>query len=350
MKYGKKLAAVIAAVTMFAVTACTMNPPAASTTAAATTAAATTAAAAADQAAAKDKFVVGISLLYRQDEYYKDLEATFVNTAEQYGFELQIQDANLDLAEQVRQIEDFVTMGVDAIAFAPVDASGVVPAVEEATRAGIPVFVFDSKIESDVPVSQITFDLYNDGSIMADWALDYIDKEMGGKANIAILDFSAEPNGSVIRSNGFQDTIEKAGKPDIKIITRQDGEASRTASMEKMENILTAHSEVNMVFGINFDTCAGAKAACVAANRNNVAIVGLGWGIEAFEALENNDPMYKAWFVPAPTDLAENTFKVISGHLKGEDVDKNFEGKSFILDASNIKDYDWRSIVALRQE
>jgi len=45
-------------------------------------------------------FTIGISLLYRQDEYYKDLEATFKNTAEKYGFELKIQDANLDLAAQ----------------------------------------------------------------------------------------------------------------------------------------------------------------------------------------------------------------------------------------------------------
>ncbi|MDD4189253.1 MAG: substrate-binding domain-containing protein [Eubacteriales bacterium] len=295
------------------------------------------------------KFVIGISLLYRQDEYYKDLEATFINTAEKYGFELKIQDANLDLAKQISQIEDFVTMGVDAIAFAPVDASGVVPAVEEAMDKGIPVFVFDSRIESDVPVSQITFDLYNDGSIMADWALDYIDSDMGGKCNIAILDFAAEPNGSVIRSNGFQETIEKAGKSDIKIVTRQDGEASRTASMEKMENILTAHSEVNMVFGINFDTCAGAKAACVSAGREDIVVVGLGWGVEAFEALENDDPMYKSWFVPAPTVLAENTFDVMSAYLKGEDVPESFEGQSFILDASNIDEYDWRAIVALRK-
>jgi len=295
-------------------------------------------------------FTIGISLLYRQDEYYKDLESTFTNTAEKYNFELKIQDANLDLAAQISQIEDFVTMGVDAIAFAPVDGVGVIPAVEEAMKKGIPVFVFDSAIESDAPVSQITFDLYNDGAIMGDWALEYIKKNMDNKCNIAILDFAAEPNGSVIRSNGFQETIEKAGIEGIKIVTRQDGEASRTASMEKMENILTAHPDVNMVFGINFDTCAGAKAACVAAGRENISIVGLGWGVEAFEALENNDPMYKSWFVPAPTVLAENTFKVISSYLKGEEVPPNFEGESFILDPSNIAEYDWRAIVALRDE
>lgn len=348
MKKLTKVLAILIAATMVITTGCAAKEAAAP----AATEAAKEAAGAADAGAAKadGKYTVGISLLYRQDEYYKDLEATFVNTAEKYNFDLNIQDANLDLATQIGHIEDFVTMGVDAIAFAPVDAAGVVPAVEEALGKGIPVFVFDSKIDSDAPTCQVIFDLYNDGAIMGEWALDYIEKEMGGKATIAILDFPAEPNGSVIRSNGFQETIEAAGNPNIQVVTRQDGQASRTGSMEMMENILTGHPDVDMVFGINFDTCAGAKAACEAQGKKDVAIVGLGWGIEAFEALENNDPYYKAWFVPAPPVLAENTFEVISKYLNGGEVSKDFEGQSFIVDASNIKDYDWRSIVALRNE
>ena len=154
----------------------------------------------------------------------------------------------------------------------------------------------------------------------------------------------------MIRSNGFQETIEAAGNADIEIVSRQDGGASRTVSMEAMENILTAHPDIDMVFGINFDTCAGAKAALEAAGKTDVAIVGLGWGFEAFEALENDDPMYKAWFVPSPPVLAENTFKTIHDYLTGGTIDKVFEGESFVVDASNIGEYDWRAIVALRGE
>ena len=300
------------------------------------------------EAEGDDKFVIGISLLYRQDEYYKDLEATFVNTAEEYGFELNIQDANLDLATQIGHIEDFVTMGVDAIAFAPVDAAGVVPAVEEAIEKGIPVFVFDSKIDSDAPTSQIIFDLYNDGAIMAEWTLKYIEEELGGSAKVALLDFPAEPNGSVLRTNGFEDTIKAANNPNIEIVARQDGGASRTVSMEAMENILTANPDVNVVWGINTDTCAGAKAAFE--EGSEVCIVGLGWGVEAFEALENNDPMYKGWSVASPTVLAENTFKCIHEYLTTGETSKVFEGESFVVDASNIAEYDWRAIVALRGE
>ena len=297
-----------------------------------------------------DTFTLGISLLYRQDEFYKDLETAFIYEAEKHGIELVIQDANLDLAAQISHIEDFVTMGVDAITFGAVDPVGIAPAVEEAVAQGIPVFVFDSPIESDKTTSFIGFDLYRDGVILAEWALDYIDKEMGGKATIALLDFPAEPTNSVIRTNGFNDTIEAANNPDIKIVTRQDGGASRTISMAATENILTAHEDVDMIFGVNFDTCAGAKAACVAAGRDDIVICGLGWGVECFEALENNDPMYKAFFVPAPPILAENTMQVIADYKNGVEIEEVYEGESFIVTAETIGDYDWRTIVERREK
>ena len=296
----------------------------------------------------EDKKVIGISLLYRRDEYYKDLEAAFINIANEMEVELNIQDADLDTATQIQQIEDFITLGVDAIALAPCDAFGVVPAIEDAIAAGIPVFVFDSEVESDVPTCQITFDLYNDGAIMGDWIIDYIQTEMNGEAEVAIIDFAAEIKGSVIRAKGFKETVEKAALPGVTIVAHQDGEASRTKSMEVMEDILTANPDVNVVFGINFDTCAGAKAACVAANKEDVVIVGLGWGVETFEALVNDDPMYKSFFIPAPPVLAENTMNIIGDYFEGKDLPDSFAGESFILDASNIGDYDWESIIAMR--
>lgn len=296
------------------------------------------------------KKTIGISLLYRRDEYYKDLETTFVKLAKEMGFELNIQDADLDTALQIQQIEDFVTLGVDAIALAPCDAFGVIPAIQDALAANIPVFVFDSEVESNDPTCQIVFDLYDDGAIMGHWIVDYIKENLDGQADIAILDFAAEIKGSVVRARGFRETVEGAGLPGVKIVAHQDGEASRTISMEVMEDILVANPDVDIVFGINFDTCAGAKAACTAAGRDDVVIVGLGWGVETFEALENEDPMYKAFFIPAPPVLAENTMNIIRDYFDGKELPDTFEGKSFILDASNIGDYDWRSIIAMRTD
>ena len=85
------------------------------------------------------KPVLGVSLFYRRDEYYKDLDASFVKEAADAGLDIIIQDADSDASKQTQQLEDFVQQGVDAIALAPCDPAGLVPAIEAAVDAGIPV-------------------------------------------------------------------------------------------------------------------------------------------------------------------------------------------------------------------
>ena len=82
-------------------------------------------------------------------------------------------------------------------------------------------------------------------------------------ANVAVIDF---PQSSIVcglRAQGFIDGVKKL--PGVKIVAQQDGKATRSDSMNVMENILTANPDVQVVYGINFDTCAGAKAAIEAA-------------------------------------------------------------------------------------
>ncbi|HHT64558.1 MAG TPA: sugar ABC transporter substrate-binding protein, partial [Clostridiales bacterium] len=80
----------------------------------------------------KEEKVVGISLFYRRDEYYKDLDAAFQKEAKAAGLKVIIQDADSDPAKQTQQIEDFVQQGVDAIALAATDPAGMVPAIDTA--------------------------------------------------------------------------------------------------------------------------------------------------------------------------------------------------------------------------
>ncbi len=68
----------------------------------------------------------------------------------------------------------------------------------------------------------------------------------------------------------------KSHAPDVKLVSRLDGFAVRDKAMAVMEDILQAHPEVNVVFGINDDSALGALAAMEAAGKtkNNELIVG----------------------------------------------------------------------------
>lgn len=288
---------------------------------------------------------VGISLFYRRDAYYKDLESAFKKEAAAAGIDVIIQDADSDGAKQTQQLEDFVTQKVDAIALAACDPAGMVPAIDAAVAAGVPVVTYDGSANTDKITTFIGFDYYEDGQSVGEWAVKYINENLGGKAKIAIIDF---PQSSIVcaqRADGFADTVKKL--PGVEIVARQDGKASRSDSMNVMENILTANPDVNMVFGINFDTCAGAASAISAAGKNTV-VCGSAYSDECFQALENNDPILKAFAVSLPQTQAKDTIAAIKKLLAGETLGKETLSHSTLYDATNIKNLDWKAFAADR--
>ena len=66
---------------------------------------------------------VALGMYFRRDEWWQDLEKTAKDTAESNGMEFLVADADGDSATQLQQVETFVSQGVDAIVYAPVDVS-----------------------------------------------------------------------------------------------------------------------------------------------------------------------------------------------------------------------------------
>lgn len=293
------------------------------------------------------KPVLGVSLFYRRDEYYKDLDASFVKEAADAGLDIIIQDADSDASKQTQQLEDFVQQGVDAIALAPCDPAGLVPAIEAAVDAGIPVVVFDNQAETDKVSTSVNFDYEEDGGMVGDWTANYINEKLDGKAKVAVIDFPQSPIVCGGRVNGFVNKVKEL--PGVEIVSQQDGKASRSDSMNVMENILTSNPDVQIVFGVNFDTCAGAKAAIEAAGRDDIIVVGSAYGEEEFQALANDDAILKAFSTSSPQQQAKDTVAAVVKILNGESVEKDTLSHSQLLDAQTIKDYDWESIIAARE-
>ena len=82
-----------------------------------------------------DKKKIGVTLLTREHQFYKDLESGLKAEAEKNGFELIVQSGDMDLAKQQSQIENFIVQKVAAIVVCPADTMGITPAIEKANAA-----------------------------------------------------------------------------------------------------------------------------------------------------------------------------------------------------------------------
>src|SRR5690554_5272580 len=77
--------------------------------------------------------------------FFIDVENGARAAAEELGVRMEfVGPQTTDIAQQISVLEDLIVRGVDGIALSPVDAQSVLPVLERARKAGIPVVTFDS--------------------------------------------------------------------------------------------------------------------------------------------------------------------------------------------------------------
>lgn len=183
------------------------------------------------------------------------------------GYEVNAKYGDLTSDGQLKDIEDFTTLGVSALIVFPWDSSAIKASLETCKDAGIPVFVVDNPIEdTDLVVSQVATDNYLAGTANAEQLI----KDLGGKGKIVVLD-TPENNSSLLRANGFCDTLKEKA-PDIEIVAQQNYNADQAKAMSIMEDVLQKNSDIDAVFACNEDGAFGVVAALEAATLSDVKV------------------------------------------------------------------------------
>ena len=159
-------------------------------------------------------------------------------------------------SSQINTVEDAITRGVSGILLAPSHREALVPIVERARQAGIPVAIFDSGIGTENYVSYVATDNLNGGVMAA----ERLAAALGGKGKVAVLGLKAGSVSTDERERGFQDTI-KQKYPGIEIVAYQFGEANATKSLDRAIDILTATPDLHGFFASNEPSTIGAAQA-----------------------------------------------------------------------------------------
>jgi ribose transport system substrate-binding protein len=169
---------------------------------------------------------------------------------------------------QIQIIDAMINRRVDALALAPIDSKAMVSAVERAAAAKIPVVIFDSGIDTEKFVAQVSTDNYAGGALAA----ERMGQILGGKGKVVIVAVQAGSASTVARESGFEQTIAKKF-PGIQIVDKRYGNADYAQSRKVAENMLTANPDLAGVFASNESSSAGASQAVKAAGAK-VKMVG----------------------------------------------------------------------------
>ena len=273
---------------------------------------------------------IGVTLLTREHEFYRDLEAGLKAAADKEGYQLTVTSGDFDLAKQQSQIENFVVQKMDAIIVCPADSKGIGPAIEQANNAGIPVFTADIAAQGGRVVSHVASDNLAGGRLAA----DFVARAIGGEGSVGIIG-QQEVQTGLDRENGFKEQLA-AKYPNVKVVAVLNGGGVRDRSLKAAEDMLQGNSGIKAIFGINDDSALGALSAAEARGRNDLVIVGYDATPEAVKAIQRGSQL-KADVAQQPRDLGAKTIDVIRTHFSGGQSPASISVPVKIVDAESLK-------------
>ena len=240
-------------------------------------------------------------------------------------------DPALDPVKQISQIEDIVAQGVDAIFLNPVDWQAVAPGLMAAHEAGIPIINVDAAVyDEDYVACIVASDNLAAGLVCAEDMLKRLPK--GGKA--VILGHPTTKTG-IDRIANFKATIEK--HPEFQIVAEDSSEGQLEIAMPKMENIIQAHPDMNVVMCVNDPTARGVIQALKAANMKGVLIYGVDGSPDAKKAIKEGDMTGTA--AQSPINIGKIGVEMAYKILAGEKVDKHIPVPVQLITIENVDSF-----------
>lgn len=273
---------------------------------------------AAKTAATKTKRIIGVSLLTLDNPFFKVIGDNVTKEGKAHDYDVIVVSGDKDVAKQGNQIKDFIVQGVSAIVLSPCDSKSIVPIIQEANAAGIPVFTVD--IPCNEPgvkiVTQIATDNLGGGREAGNAMIEALG-EAGGP--VAVLHFK-QAESCQLRVKGFQEVIDKhnaSGKAKIEIVAELEAGGAKDQGYKATEDALQSNPTLRGIFAINDPSALGARAALEKAGKTEqVQIVGFDGQPEGKQAIK--DGKIYADPIQFPDKMGVRIVEAIIRHSKGE--------------------------------
>jgi ABC-type sugar transport system substrate-binding protein len=297
----------------------------------------------------KKRYTLAIVVKNNTNPWMNGNAAGFVAAGKAMGFEALVFSPakNDNVEDQARVVDDLVNRKVDGIIVHPVDSNGIVPCVERAYDAEVPVIIEGTAVNTKKILGWYGTQYYDQGKVIA----EYIAKALNYKGNIINLPGPPEAQNARERNQAIHEVFAKY--PDIKIIEEQPSHFRRIDGMNVTENLLQKYkqSDIQAIIGSNDEAAMGALQAVEAKGykaglqNGGIMIAGFDCNEDASYAIRegridvsvNPDPPSLGWLGAAYLIMYLNDgTRPPDQYIPYPDLDKM---ESVIVDKTNIEYY-----------
>ncbi|MGX7163923.1 multiple monosaccharide ABC transporter substrate-binding protein [Enterococcus massiliensis] len=198
-----------------------------------------------------DKGYVGIAMPTKSAERWIADGNNMVDELKKLGYKTDLQYGEDKVENQVAQIENMITKGVDTLVIASIDGSALTDVLQKAADADIKVIAYDRLLMNSENVDYYaTFDNFGVGVLQA----SYIEEKLGlkdgeGPFNIELFGGSPDDNNALINYNGVMSIFQPYLDNGQLVVPSKQTDFNQIATLRwdgstaqaRMDNLLSAN-------------------------------------------------------------------------------------------------------------
>lgn len=219
-----------------------------------------------------------------------------------------------DIEEQKRIIKQSILEKPDIMIVAATDEEELVSLCEEAAEKGIRIFIVDSNIDADIPISFVATNNVKASNVLG----HYVASSIGEEGEVIIINFVAGASPAKEREKGLLEAFD--AYPDIQVHPTKytDGTSKQPYEVTK-EMLLYQYPKVRAVIGCNQKTLEGViKAVEELGLQEEITVAGLDSSLEIIHALEKE--VLQAIVIQKPFNMGYISVETAIKQYKGEKV------------------------------
>ncbi|NRD76305.1 sugar-binding protein [Bacillus sp. BRMEA1] len=285
------------------------------------------------------KGYVGIAMPTKSSERWIKDGNFMKQEFEKQGYKVELQYGEDDVNNQVSQIENMITKGVNVLVIGAIDGSALTKVLDEAHKQKIKIIAYDRLIKKSQYVDYYaTFDNYKVGILQGSYIEDKLGLKQGkGPFNIELFGGSPDDNNAYFFWNGAMSVLDpyiKSGKLVVRSGQTKFDQAATlrwdgATAQSRMDNLLSAHyttDKVDAVLspydGISIGILSSLKGVGYGtASKPLPVITGQDAELASVKSIiagEQTETVYKD-----TRALAKQTVKMVNAELAGKKVPVN---------------------------
>ena len=281
------------------------------------------------------RYVIGVTQC--SEDIWRDKQNEELRMASYFfeGIDLRIAAADDVEERQVQQIEQMVNDDVDLLIISPIKMSAsITEAVEKAYDRGIPVILFERRIESEKYNTFVHADNAEIGRVIG----NYVGTLLQGKGKVAEICGMQGSSSAASRHSGFMEAMENF--PDIEIVSSRYATWKEESGLSAMDSLISIHgNSFDCVFGHNDRMATGARRSLVnhyGADASFPKFVGVDGLLGEGQGIENvRDGIFEASMIyPTAGDLI---LQIAMDILQGKPYDREYFLQSALVTKDNAE-------------